>query len=265
MSETVLFQSAVSHWWKFKKKGQGESKQGGSRDQNLSGKNLDGFIATIRAFLIELGVDRDDIYVGGHFSRTGAILPSTFRPSKNWDIIVVSNSRFCSVKRSASSAPILHAAIEFKSQDKSIGNNQNNRLEESLGNACDFWHTYEANLFTTPLPRPWLGYFFIGKYAEADHGRKEIRQPHFLAHEVYRGGPHQFTDVPRFLGPSYAERYRVFLQQAVGKRLYDAGAFLTTHEGIRRSKPNHEIRFPEFGPKNFLNSLEAHVRANYRK
>lgn len=266
MKETDFFHSAVEYWWDVKtKSAKTAPKQGGTRDQNLTGKNLDGFIATIFEFLVGLGVDKHDIYVGGHFSKTGAILPSYFRPSKNWDLVVVSNSRFCSQKGSPRPAPVLHAAIEFKSQDKSIGNNQNNRLEESIGNACDFWHSYEAQLFADLLPRPWLGYFFIGKYAEADHGPKEIRQPHFLARDVFRGGQDKFTDVPKFLGPSYAERYRLFLQHAVGKRLYDAGAFLTTHEGMQRKKPNHEFRFPEFGAKTFLGSLEAHVRANYKR
>ena len=264
MKETDLFHSAIEHWWAVKNKAARKaSKQGGARDQNLTGKNLDGFILTITKFLVDLGVDEKDIYVGGHLSKLAAILPSYFRPSKNWDIVVVSHSRFCSEKRMA--RPTLHAAIEFKSQDKSIGNNQNNRMEESLGNACDFWHSYEAQLFSDLLPRPWLGYFFVGKYAEEDHGPTEIRQPHFLTRDVFRGGPDKFTDVPKFLGPSYAQRYRIFLEQMVGKRLYDAGAFLTTHEGMAGKKPNHEFRFPEFGAKNFLNSLEAHFRAHYKK
>lgn len=265
MSETDIFHAAVKYWWAVKTKAaKAAPKQGGARDQNLTGKNLDVFIATIFKFLVKLGVDERDIYVGGHLSKTAAILPSYFRPSKNWDIVVISNSRFCATG-SRSGGPRLHAAVEFKSQDKSIGNNQNNRMEESIGNACDFWHSYEAQLFSDLLPRPWLGYFFVGKYAEKDHGPKQIKQPHFLARDVFRGGADKFTDVPTFAGPSYAQRYRLFLQQTVGKRLYDAGAFLTTHEGMRGKNPNHEFRFPEFGAHTFLSSLEAHIRTHYKR
>ena len=49
----------------------------------------------------------------------------------------------------------------------------------------------------------------------------------------------------------------------MGKRLYGAGAFLTTYEGMCGKKANHEFRFPEFGAMTFLNSLEAHFRAHY--
>lgn len=75
-----------------------------------------------------------------------SILPSYFRPSKNWDLIVVANSRFHAASGD-SGGPVLYAALEFKSQDKSIGNNQNNRLEESIGNAHDFWVTYGKSGF----------------------------------------------------------------------------------------------------------------------
>jgi hypothetical protein len=139
MKETDLFHSAVKYWWDVKTKAaKAAPKQGGTRDQNLTGKNLDGFITTIFEFLVKLGVAERDIYVGGHFSKTAAILPSYFRPSKNWDIVVVSHSRFCGAKGNPASVPRLHAAVEFKSQDKSIGNNQNNRMEESIGNPATF-------------------------------------------------------------------------------------------------------------------------------
>ena len=265
MTETAIFQKAVNHWWAVKVQAAvRKSKQGGSRDENLTGKNLDVFISTIFEFLVRLGVDEHDIFVGGQFSKSAATLPSYFRPSKNWDLVVISNSRFSS-KALSTQKPRLHVAMEFKSQDKSIGNNQNNRMEESLGNACDFWSSYERQLFTSLLPRPWLGYFFIGKYADKDHVKKEVRQPHFLARDVFRGGPDQFTDVAKFPGPTYAERYRIFLEQAIGKKLYDAGAFLTTNEEIRDKFPNHCFPFPEFGAANFLKSLEAHIRVHYRR
>ena len=70
-------------------------------------------------------------------------------------------------------------------------------------------------------------------------------------------------EVEKFKGPSYAERYKIFMKQSVGARLYDAGAFVVTDESINGKKPNHRILLPEFGPANFLRSLKAQILAQY--
>lgn len=71
-------------------------------------------------------------------------LPGYYRPTKKWDIVVVSAQR-------------LIAAIELKSQvGPSFGNNFNNRIEEAIGNAVDVWRAYEEGTFGSV--RPWLGY-----------------------------------------------------------------------------------------------------------
>jgi len=46
-------------------------------------------------------------------------------------------------------------------------------------------------------------------------------------------------DIEKFNGPSYAERYKIFMKQSLGARLYDAGAFMVTDESLRTKKPNH--------------------------
>jgi hypothetical protein len=223
---------------------------------------MDGFAAVLRDFLTGLGVRPEHIFAGGHLTNTPAILPSWFRPSKNWDLVVLANSRFHPAPGD-SGDPVLYAAVEFKSQDKSIGNNQNNRLEESIGNACDFWATYERSGFERQQPRPWLGYLFVGKYEEgADNKPVRIRQPHFLAMPPFRGENFR-SDADSFAGPSYAERYKLFLKQSLGARLYDAGAFIVTDESIAGASVNHRVPLPEFGPVNFLRGLKAQILAHY--
>jgi hypothetical protein len=263
MNETDLFRDAIAHWWTSKKASKKKKKaQGGTRDANLHGKTMDGFAVTIRDFLVEMGVRPEHVIAGGHLSKTPSILPSYFRPSKNWDVVVLSNSRFFPAKGDAGNQPTLYAAVEFKSQDKSIGNNQNNRLEESIGNAHDFWTTYEQTGFARQQPRPWLGYLFVGKYVPASDSKAvKIRQPHFLAMQPFRGDGND--DLETFKGPSYAERYKIFMKQSVGARLYDAGAFVVTDESIKASNPNHRIPLPEFGPANFLRGLKAQILAHY--
>jgi hypothetical protein len=261
LPETELFHKAIKHWWASKKSAAPKKAQGGTRDANLHGKTMDGFAVSIRDFLIGLNVKPEHIFAGGHLSTSPSILPSYFRPSKNWDLVVLANSRFHSAKGDKGE-PVLYAATEFKSQDKSIGNNQNNRLEESLGNATDFWTTYEHDGFVRQLPRPWLGYLFVGKYDPASDGKAvKIKQPHFEAMIPFRTlGSSQLES---FDGPSYAERYKIFMKQSIGSRLYDAGAFIVTDEAIAAKKINHRIPLPEFGSANFLRSLKAQILAHY--
>lgn len=260
-TETDLFHSAVKYWWNSKNTVKSKKSQGGTRDLNLHGKTMDGFALTIRNFLQELGVHPSHIFAGGHLSTAPSILPSYFRPSKNWDLIVLANSRFHPAKSDVAT-PVLYAAIEFKSQDKSIGNNQNNRLEESIGNAHDFWVTYGQSGFERLQPRPWLGYLFVGKYKpDSDEKPVQIKQPHFLATPPFRAP--KSNDVEVYKGPSYAERYKIFIRQSVGLRLYDAGSFIVTDESIKAKKPNHRVLIPEFGPANFLRSLKGQILAHY--
>jgi hypothetical protein len=102
----------------------------------------------------------------------------------------------------------------------------------------------------------------VGNYEPATDSKPvRIAQPHFQAHSVFRreGSAEKET----FDGPSYAERYQLFLKQSVGTRLYDAGAFIITDESLAKKTPNHRIPLPEFGPENFLRSLKAQILAHY--
>lgn len=282
--ETELFHDAIKAWWESKKsvsqeieedgarkQAREKKKQGGTRDAVLHGKSMDGFTTALREYAIGLGVKPEHIFppprkdvtkpsLNPAEKRAPAILPSYFRASKNWDFLIVGASRFYRAEGDIGD-PILYAAVEFKSQDDSIGNNQNNRLEESIGNAHDFWATYEHSGFLRHLPRPWLGYLFVGKHdVEASEKGVMVDQPHFPAMKPFR---REGSDRPRFMGPSYAERYKIFMRQSVGTRLYDAGALLVTDGSLKDQRPNHRILAPEFGPESFLRSLKAHLLAHY--
>jgi hypothetical protein len=102
----------------------------------------------------------------------------------------------------------------------------------------------------------------VGKYEPSQDGKPvKIKQPHFLAMPPFRASGS--SEMETFEGPSYAERYKIFMRQSVGARLYDAGAFIVTDETIKGKKPNHRIPLPEFGPANFLRSLKAQILAHY--
>ncbi len=165
---------------------------------------------------------------------TDTILPGWFRAEKDWDLIVICNRR-------------LVAAIEFKSQVGSFGNNCNNRIEESLGNATDLLAAYREGAFRPSL-RPWLGYLMLLEDAGGSTRPVQVREPHLRA-------------FPEFRNASYADRYNQFLTKLVRERLYDAACFLmsSVETGLTTGQyrePNGELSFA-----NFVASLLGHASA----
>jgi len=147
---------AVKHFWSAREK-QGKSpgtssgvKDYGTRSKVTGGKQLDGFIELAREILIEAGLPSTTIFIKG---RAEVTIPGFFRPTKNWDLLVVADG-------------YLLAALEFKSQVGSFGNNYNNRTEEAIGNATDLWTAYRHGAYAES-PRPWLGYFSYFKMPRA--------------------------------------------------------------------------------------------------
>jgi len=105
---------------------------------------MDGFCALVNWLLVQNGMTEASIYV-----RANLELPGYFRPTKQWDMLVVHEGH-------------LIAALEFKSQrGPSFGNNFNNRTEEALGNAKDLWTAYREGAFGKERPRPWLGWLML--------------------------------------------------------------------------------------------------------
>ncbi len=267
----TTFKAAIQHWWNSKTKNTGGigKSQGGTRDANLAGDTMDGFRDALIHHIVEAGIDRGDIFSGGHFAKIPANLPSYFRISKNWDVLVCKNSLFKKLSgessRSVEEEPQLIAAIEFKSQEDSIGNNQNNRMEESIGNAADFWASYENKNFVRLQPRPWLGYLFVGKYEDASITKGvKIKQPHFLTDPAFVGSdPGARLNKVTYEGPSYAERYRIFLERMMAKKYYDGACFITTNDSIKASEENYRCLFPELSGARFLDGLMRHVKAYY--
>lgn len=265
--EEVVFQNAIKHWWETKQvnaKGIANA-QGGTRDQNLRGDTMDGFRDVILDILTDIGVKRDDIFCGGQLTKHASNLPSFYRASKNWDVLVVKNSHYKRLHNPKLGLPVLTAAIEFKSQSGSIGNNQNNRIEESIGNAYDFWASYENENFMRLIPRPWLGYLFVGRYeGGAEDKGVQINQPHFPSDPAFAGANASEREQKlKYRGPSYAERYRVFLKRMIAKKKYDGASFLVTDQDIAQDVPNYRVLYPELSGTQFVDGLRRHVRAYY--
>jgi len=90
------------------------------------------------------------------FKKKAVELPGFFRPTKEWDLLVVRGRT-------------LIAAIEAKSQvGPSFGNNFNNRTEEAIGSALDLWTAFREKAYLES-PQPFLGYFFMLEDCDASN------------------------------------------------------------------------------------------------
>ncbi|MBI3757092.1 MAG: PaeR7I family type II restriction endonuclease [Deltaproteobacteria bacterium] len=228
---------AVAYYWRARqqqsdKQGeQGRSDQG-ARSAVTGGYQMVGFNELITHLLTNAGIAQKYI-----FSRQSLELPGFFRPTKEWDLLVVQDSQ-------------LIAAIELKSQvGPSFGNNFNNRTEEAMGTALDLWTAYREGAFNNTV-RPWLGYLFLLEDSTKSQQPVRVAEPHF---KVF----------PEFVKASYAQRYELFCRKLVRERHYNAAAFLLSarDSGLNGvfSQPAEDLTFEVFA-----RSLVAHAAA-YRK
>ena len=190
----------------------------------LSPAQMNGFVSVISDLLEESGLDKPVI-----FTERSVELPGWYRPEKKWDLLVVVEGR-------------LIAAIEFKSQVGSFGNNYNNRTEEALGSATDIWAAYREGAFS-PSARPWLGYLMLLEKAPKSLAPVKSKEPHFKVFE-------EFRDI------SYAKRYEILLTKLVRERLYDSSCFIMA-DRVTGVEGAYEEPSSELGFEPFIMSLMA--------
>ncbi len=233
MTRQADLSGAVRHFWKTRaaqKARQGAAS--GQRDQGnrtavTGGKQLDGFVKLVTRILASCGLP--DAHV--HTRKRDIALPGYFRPTKEWDLVVVHRGK-------------LVATIEFKSQVGSFGNNFNNRIEEALGNALDIQTAYREGAFA-PSPAPWIGYLMMLEDTDASTRPVRINEPHFKVFDEFRE-------------TTYLSRYELFCKRLMRERLYNAACFLTSDrksglQGVY-AEPSRELCF-----QNFAGSLIGHV------
>jgi hypothetical protein len=231
-AEKALSQ-AVKHFWTTRGKqanAQGTksgTKDTGARAAVTGGKHADGFVTLLADIVSSTGVKNVRVEFG---TKTGRTLPGYFRPTKEWDLLVFAGNS-------------LVAAVEVKSQVGSFGNNFNNRVEEALGNAADFWAAYSKGLFA-PSARPWLGYLFMLEEAPKSLSpTKRIENTTFAVDKAFQE-------------LSYAERYEEVCLRLVRERMYDSACFfLSSSQSGRKGafrQPNNELAI-----QNFAASLRA--------
>jgi len=190
---------------------------------------MDGFIQFFTEIITKACLLSEYIY-----QKKSLELPGFFRPTKEWDLLVVKEGT-------------LVVAIEAKSQvGPSFGNNFNNRTEEAMGSALDLWTAYREGAFHTN-PQPFLGYFFMLEDCPSSRRPVRVREPHF-------------SIFPEFREASYMKRYELFCRKLVLERHYTAAAFLISN---REEGPGGIFTIPanDLSILQFAQSLTAHIGA----
>lgn len=216
--------SVMAFWGNRDKAAQKQRESGtvdqGTRGSVTAGNNMDGFVALVIDLVKANGLAHASI----HQTRAVLTLPGYFRPTKLWDLLVIHKGR-------------LIAAIELKSQVGSFGNNFNNRTEESIGTAHDFWTAYREDAFGK-TPKPFVGWLMLVEDAPGSRSAVRDAAPNF---PVFK----------EFQGASYLKRYDLLCQRLVQEQLYTAAAVMAS--------PREAVTTGAFSDMSELTSLKTFV------
>lgn len=216
---TRLVKSAVEDFWNGRLNQADKQRlsgriDAGARGAVTGGGHLDGIRDLIAELFVDAGLPATSIR-----RKAGIVLPGFYRPTKEWDLLVVQDD-------------VLVAAIELKSQvGPSFSNNFNNRIEEAIGNAVDVWRAYEEGTFGAV--RPWLGYVFLLEEAVKSTSKVALPSTVYPVESV-------FEDT------SYKDRYGIFCDRLVKERMYDATWFFTATSAGLVDEPRIGLSFANF-------------------
>ena len=199
---------AVRFFWRGRRDAAKKQQAVGKADQGnrgavTGGKNLDAF----RDMIVDVVHRHGPAGCEVHRDKSMVVLPGFFRPTKQWDLLIV----YC--KR-------LLAAFELKSLcGPSFGNNANNRCEEAIGSGCDFRKAQSEGLFGRGAS-PFLGYFL---FVEDDLGSRNpvsAKSPHFPTDRVFNSS-------------SYQQRMKILCERMVEQQLYSCASVLVAPKSPR--------------------------------
>ena len=227
---------AVQAFWGNREKAKQKQIESGKLDQGerasvTAGNNMNGFIALMLHLVKANGLANAEIY----YKRGVVTLPGFFRPTKLWDMLIVHQGQ-------------LVAALEFKSQVGSFGKNFNNRAEETIGSAHDFWTAYREGAFGLEAPRPFLGWLMM--LEDSKESRTPVRENISL----------RFPMFPEFKGTSIADRYNILCRKLIQEQLYTATAFIRSPKTAKDSGYYEELS-ELTSLRAFVTSFAGHIAA----
>jgi hypothetical protein len=229
----VKAREAIQAFWGNREKARQKQIESGKTDAGerasvTAGKNMDGFIALVIDLVHANGLAHAQI----HRRKKVLTLPGYFRPTKQWDLLVTNEGR-------------LIAVLELKSHiGPSFGNNTNNRAEEAVGSAHDFWTAYREGAFGKQS-RPFMGWLMLVE--DAPKSQKPVRDK----------SPH-YPVFPEFRGASYQQRYNLLCQRLVQEQLYTTASVITSPRTAIADGQYAELH-EMTSLRTFVTSLAGHI------
>lgn len=226
---------AVKAFWGKRSAAKRKQAKAGKADQGeragvTAGKNMDRFLALVIDVIKSNGLAQAEIYQ----NRAMLTLPGYFRPTKLWDLIVIYKGE-------------LIAAVELKSQvGPSFGNNFNNRTEEAIGTAHDFWTAYREGALGKQ-PKPFVGWMMMVEDAAESRSPVRDKSPHFPIFKEFKNA-------------SYLKRYDLLCQKLVQEQLYTTATVISSAR-LDAKTGKFEEQSSMTNLKSFVTSLAGHVAA----
>lgn len=225
---------AVKLFWGSRDAAAEQQREAGKLDQGTrgavtAGKNMAGF-ALMMAKLVKANGLKNATVI--HSSRL-VTLPGFFRPTKQWDLLILHKKH-------------LVAALEFKSQVGSFGNNFNNRTEETIGTAHDLWTAYREGAFGEQ-PKPFVGWLMLVEDQAGSRKPVADKSPHFPV-------------FPEFKGASYAERYNILCKRLIQEQLYTSACIMLSPKTAKKNGMYSDMS-DLTSLKTFISTLAGHIAA----
>lgn len=222
-----LIKSAVELFWNTRnnqtsKQSKNNILDTGNRSAVTGGKQLDGFLNLLCQVAMDVGIPKECLYIKGNH------IPGYFRPTKDWDLLIISPSKK------------LISVVELKSQVGSFGNNFNNRTEESLGSAIDLWTAFREQAYPNQSA-PWIGYLMLVEKSGKSTKPVRVSEPHFKV-------------LPEFIGGSYLDRYKILCQKLMLERHYSQCCLMWSNQELSFGNVADEISIDSF-----LHSFVGHL------
>ena len=225
--------NAVNDYWNGRlQQAKSQVKRGmrdtGTRSEVTGGHQLDGIGKLLYEIAVAAGFSSENIYFNAPLP-----LPGYYRPQKKWDFAVCRNGK-------------LIAAVELKSQCGSFGNNFNNRAEEAIGLAHDFWVAYREKAFGV-IPCPWLVFFFLLEETE------ESQLPVKLHSSPIK-------PLAKFENTSYQTRYQILCETLVLERDFTMTSLVLSHRPMPKEHAKYSEPIDALSFVNFCKSFYSHLR-----
>lgn len=204
----------VRFFWRGRRDAAKKQQTAGKADQGnrgavTGGKNLDAFRDMIVDVVHRHGPEGCEVHRG----KSMVVLPGFFRPTKQWDLLIVFQNR-------------LLAAFELKSLcGPSFGNNANNRCEEAIGSGYDFRKAQSEGLFG-PGASPFLGYFILVEDGSGSREPVSAKSPHFPTDKIFHAS-------------SYQHRMRILCERMVEQQLYSCASVLVAPKESKCGDSSH--------------------------